>query len=154
LGKRGALSRQVTQRKEEATVPVFQEVSERLNYRFNRLNIGDVQKSQFGPGELLDMFEEQGLITSPQASEFIKTIPDSIKAAIRAVYASAVNRESQVPVTIAWMPGYDYEVTVSESAGTADSIGGITILVRTRYPGDPHPSRRGRRNGGAESTSA
>lgn len=126
-------------------MPFFQEMGEALNARFNRQNIGSVRKGGFAPGELQDFFQAEGIIRDERAADFLRTIPDSIRASIRAVYESAVNREPPVPVTISWMPGYDYEVTVSESAGTPESIGGITILVRTRYPGDPHPGRRGRR---------
>jgi hypothetical protein len=131
--------------KKETEMPIFQEMSERLNYNFNRQNIGNMPRQQFAAGELIDFFDQRGMIASSAMRDFIMSIPESIRATIRAVYNSALNRDDQVPVTIAWMPGYDYEVTVSESAGTPESIGGITILVRTRYPGDPHPSRRGRR---------
>jgi hypothetical protein len=125
-------------------VPIFQEMTETLNRRFNRENIASFRKGEFAPGELVDIFQSEGLIRSDLQAEFVRSIPESLRAALRAIYTSAVNRSPPVPVTIAWMPGYDYEVTVSESAGTPDSIGGITVLVRTRYPRDPHPSRRGR----------
>ena len=47
--------------------------------------------------------------------------------------------KSRDGMTFAWAPGYDYEVTVWESPPTAASPGWITVLIKTRYPSDPHP---------------
>jgi hypothetical protein len=53
------------------------------------------------------------------------------------VIRSAVARS--MPITFAWAPGYDYELSVWDVADTADTAGGITVLLRSRYPADPHP---------------
>jgi hypothetical protein len=55
-----------------------------------------------------------------------------------AVYRN-LQREKPYGMTFAWAPGYDYEVTVWESPPTAASPGWITVLIKTRYPSDPHP---------------
>ena len=57
----------------------------------------------------------------------------------RAVVSSTLQRNPRLPMTFTWMPGYDYELTISEVAGTPESPGGITVLLRTRYPADEHP---------------
>ena len=44
-----------------------------------------------------------------------------------------------MPVTFAWAPGYDYRLSVWDVSSTATTKGGITLLVETRYPDDPHP---------------
>ena len=38
-----------------------------------------------------------------------------------------------------WTAGYDWEMRLAESTSTDISAGGITIHVKSRYPGDPHP---------------
>ncbi len=44
-----------------------------------------------------------------------------------------------MPVTIAWAPGYDYKLNVWDVSSTDDTLGGLTLLVETRYPDDAHP---------------
>ena len=67
----------------------------------------------------------------------LDSLPSGIHEAIRAILRDAVNRE--MPVTIAWAPGYDYKLNVWDVSSTDDTLGGITLLVETRYPDDPHP---------------
>lgn len=126
-------------------MPIFHVVTEKLNHYFNRENIARMPEAQWAPGELLKVFEEMGIVQNETQAAFVLSMPDSLRAALRAVYSSAVSRESKLPVQIVWLPGYDFELTVSESPGTPDSLGGISIVVRTRYPTDPHPGARSAR---------
>ncbi len=121
-------------------MPMYQAIAERLNSQFNRENIGRMGKKQFAPGELIDVFQQMGLIHNEEQAEFVRSMPMALRETLRAVYNSAINREHQIPVTIAWLPGYDWEITVAEAPGVPGSIGGITIIVRTRYPADRHPA--------------
>ncbi len=120
-------------------MPAFQTMGYMVNRYFHPDNIREFPKRTFASGELIDVFQQMGIIQNDAQASFIRGIPMAIRETLRAVLNSALNREPQMPVTFAWMPGYDYEVTVSESPHTKDSIGGITIFLRTRYPGDPHP---------------
>ncbi len=65
--------------------------------------------------------------------------PPAILEAERAAVYRNLQREKPYGMTFAWAPGYDYEVTVWESPPTAASPGWITVLIKTRYPSDPHP---------------
>lgn len=117
-------------------------MSERMNGYLNRQSLERVRLSseRMAPGKLADFLKEVGIIASDREMEFIRSFPESIKEALRAVIISAVTRDNPIPVTVMWMPGYDYEVTISEAAGTPESIGGISVFVRTRYPADTHPT--------------
>jgi hypothetical protein len=65
--------------------------------------------------------------------------PPTILEAERAVVYRNLQRERPYGMTFAWAPGYDNEVTVWESSPTEASSGWITVLIKSRYPSDPHP---------------
>lgn len=107
---------------------------------------------RFGPGRLeelagmqLDLDQSFGdLVASvvgrdlPQGfAAFIDTMPIGLQRAIIATAQSAVER--QLPVTFAWAPGYDWELSMWDVADTTQTHGGVTMLIRSRYPDDPHP---------------
>lgn len=76
---------------------------------------------------------------SGAVAEFIDSWPSGIQAAIQAVIHHNLTRETRVPVTVAWSPGYDFSVQIFDVTDTATSRGGITILLTSRYPADTHP---------------
>lgn len=88
-------------------------------------------------GELARVFDiakddfEKGVIDS---------IPGGIRKGLLAFIHHNLSQDTPVSMTWAWAPGYDYEVSLWECPGTPVSPGGITIMLRTRYPLDPHPS--------------
>jgi hypothetical protein len=43
------------------------------------------------------------------------------------------------PKLPSWAPGYDYELSVWQAPDTRTSRGGITVLIKSRYPDDKHP---------------
>src|SRR5579862_1850184 len=112
-----------------------------LQVTFAELNV------QLGPEAIKgldpDLFAEgtrlaQTLPDDLQSLGFaLDSLPSGIHEAIRAILRDAVSRE--MPVTIAWAPGYDYKLNVWDVSSTDDTLGGITLLVETRYPDDPHP---------------
>lgn len=67
---------------------------------------------------------------------FLNTAPHAVSYAFKAILRSAASRRQ--PVTLVWMPGYEWELTVTDTAD-ATTPGGISVLVRSRYPGDPSP---------------
>jgi hypothetical protein len=76
----------------------------------------------------------------PQAVlDFIDTWPSALQAGLGAVIYNNLTREATVPITFAWQPGYDYSMTVHDVTDTENSHGGITVVVTSRYPLDPHP---------------
>ena len=68
------------------------------------------------------------------AGAILEHWPDPLRRALRGALESAVERN--VPVTFAWMPGYDYEMTISEWANEPGKPCGITILLRSRHADD------------------
>lgn len=69
--------------------------------------------------------------------DFAGSMPVGMQRAIAAAISSAVERG--LPVTFAWAPGYDWELALWDVADTEQTHGGMTVLIRSRYPDDPHP---------------
>lgn len=108
----------------------------------------------FEPGKpLREGLESMGVVTQDRQLTALHEWPRAFSAAFRGAIHEFLANGSDGPITIAWAPGYDYELTVWESTGVQDSAGGLTILVKTRYPFDRHPAQRGVRNGGAAAAS-
>lgn len=72
-------------------------------------------------------------------AKILEQQPATIMEAQRAVVHANLKREEPYGMTFAWVPGYDYEVNVWESPPTDATPGWITVLIKTRYPKDPHP---------------
>jgi hypothetical protein len=71
--------------------------------------------------------------------DYLNGMPRAIEAAIRGVLlANLAEGDNRRPITFAWVPAYDWEVTVWDVAD-ARSRGGITVLLGSRYPDDEHP---------------
>ncbi len=71
--------------------------------------------------------------------DFIDSIPEGMRQCLTALIRHDLSRNPRLPITWSWAPGYDYELTVWECPGTSVSPGGITVLLKTRYPLDGHP---------------
>ena len=124
-------------------MPNAQTVVYRVNDTFGPDNIGSLHE-QFGetplPDDLplVEAMKAVGIELSPFEEEFIMSFPASMRAALRAVARSAIQRN--LPLTMAWQPGYDFGVNIAADAqDTETSLGGITVILTTRYPNDPHP---------------
>lgn len=120
----------------------MQRMSVAFNQRFGQTDEG--YGDGFAPGtSMADTMERLGIVQSEAEAEFWRAIPGGIQESLRALMHHNGQREGgPVAVTIAWLPGYDYELTVIEAPGTPVSKGGITVLLRTRYPLDRHPAER------------
>jgi hypothetical protein len=70
---------------------------------------------------------------------FIDGWPSALQAAVKSLIHHNLTREAKVPITFAWQPGYDYSLTLHDVTDTATSHGGITVVLTSRYPSDPHP---------------
>jgi hypothetical protein len=128
--------------------------------RLNKLTTADkvaLYKERFGTkptpvAEFIRKFAETGFERS-----FASSVPPGMQAALTGLLVSNLERKVPLTVTWAWKPAYDYELTVWECEDTSVSKGGITVLIGTRYPRDPHPGdigkskvkSGGRRAGGA-----
>lgn len=115
-------------------MPFLQAMAERANELFNRENISKVDRGRLKETSLGALASDLGIARNKTEIDYLDAWPQSLQAALRAVLQSAVERRPPVPVTIAWAPGYDYEMDVWESKSVKKSIGAITILLRSPYP--------------------
>ena len=88
---------------------------------------------------LADIADQLGLLEHGGQKAFIATVPASMQAAILAVTRENLSRVEPKQMMFTWAPGYDWELHVWESTASTVSEGGITVQVRSRYPGDAHP---------------
>lgn len=121
-------------------MPAMQAMTERANVLFNRENIDKIDPQLLAPGvDLPTAARELGIAATEAEVAFLSTWPAGLQEALRATLYSALTTAPRLPVTLAWAPGYDYEMNLFQAAGTAQSIGGTTVTLRSRYPGDAAP---------------
>lgn len=118
-------------------MPFLQAMAERANELFNRENISKVEPARLTETSLGALASGLGIARNKTEKDYLDGWPQAIQATVRAVLQSAVERRPPVPVTIAWTPAYDYEVDVWESKSVKNSIGAITIMLRSPYPDVP-----------------
>lgn len=105
---------------------------------FGAEGIKNLKAEAFAPGvSLSDAVSSLGIARTRYQKDYLASWPESQQEAIRATLHSAITRG--VPVSFAWAPGYDYEVSVWEAASTPESRSWITVLLRSRYPEDRLP---------------
>jgi hypothetical protein len=122
-------------------VPFFQIMLGRINREFDYPAVLDIPAETFDPGvSLVDLALENEIAGSDKEAAVIRGIPRGMQEAIRALVRDNLSREVPLAITFAWAPGYDYELQVWEAPGDDGSRGGITVLLRTRYPSDGHPT--------------
>lgn len=126
-------------------MPALQVAMGPLNARFGPAHVGDLELNPvdaFAEGvHLADLVREADDDDFPReaVASFLQEMPTAIHEAIRAVIRADLKREKPLPITFAWQPGYDWELTVNDVSSTDETAGGITIIVRSRYPKDTHP---------------
>ena len=115
----------------------------KLNREFNDDNVGLLARSaeMFAPGKKLDI---AFLVPSNTPlyrawKSYMKTVPEVVQETVRSVLYHALTTSPPTGVTMAWAPGYDHEVTVWQAPDSSTTKGGITVLIKGRYPGDTHP---------------
>ncbi len=120
----------------------LQSILIRLNRKFADDEIGALATTaeMFAPGERLDAAFLVGNTPLYRAwKSYMQTVPEVFQETIRTVLYHALTTEPPTSVTMAWAPGYDHEVTVWQAPDSNNTKGGITVLVKGRYPGDTHP---------------
>jgi len=134
-------------RGKEEVMSALQTVLIKLNREFNDDNIGRFAQSaeMFAPGKRLDI----GFLVPTNTplyrawKSYMKTVPEVFQETVRSVLYHALTTEPPTGVTMAWAPGYDHEVTVWQAPDSNTTKGGITVLIKGRYPGDTHPLAAG-----------
>ena len=131
-------------------MPWMQAMVDRGNSMFSRKNVGRVSLRKLEALGREATFADHAvalkIAESPPEQRFLAGWPAGQLAAVSGAIRSCLTREPRMPITFAWAPGYEYEVTIWESAGIKGSEGGMTILFRSRYPGDEIPATAPRRS--------
>jgi hypothetical protein len=122
----------------------FQTVTSYLNAAFSRDNIGQIvpKRELFAPGRSLvqGVVIKEGTRLHALWVEYLGKLPGSFQEVLRSTIYYSLSTEPPTPIVFAWAPGYDYELTIWHSPDTPPTKGGITILMKSRYPSDAHPA--------------
>jgi hypothetical protein len=122
----------------------FQTVLSYLNTAFSRDNIQQLvdKRENWAPGRSLGQgaVVKEGTRLHALWIEYLGKMPPSFQEVFRSVVYHALSTEPPTPITFAWAPGYDYEISIWQSPDTPPTKGGITLLMKSRYPTDTHPA--------------
>jgi hypothetical protein len=124
-------------------MPAMQTLLGELSAQFRSDKIGGMVKNiaMFAPGSPI----HAGLVALPDTplhravKSHLANMPESFHEALRAIIHQALSTTPPTQITFAWAPGYDYELTLWQAPDTKATKGGITVLVKSRYPDDRHP---------------
>jgi hypothetical protein len=117
-----------------------------LNQAFNISNIHRLveDREDFAPGESLARALSKILCDfPPEVREifevYITRLPGAIQETIRSSVYLALSSTPVTLVSFGWAPGYDYEINLWHIVEPKTQHSGISILLKSRYPDDPHP---------------
>jgi hypothetical protein len=120
-------------------MPDGQVMSGRLNKLFAVPEISELDPQDFAQGaDLVALADRFGVAQNGRETGFLSSIPKGILESMRALIYDDLSRPEPLAITWSWAPAYDFELSVWECPGT-QSKGGITVLLRSRYPADKHP---------------
>jgi hypothetical protein len=122
----------------------FQTVLSYLNSAFSRDNIQQLaeKRENWAPGRKLGQGAviKEGTRLHALWMEHLGKMPPSFQEVFRSIVYHALSTEPPTPITWAWAPSYDYELSIWQSPDTPPTKGGITVLMKSRYPTDAHPA--------------
>ncbi len=121
-------------------MPKYQTLVAELNGMFSPERIEETaeRREEFAPGQpFANVFERSPL--HRVLGRYLSTVPYIFTETVRSVAHHALSTKPPTPVTFAWAPAYDFELTLWQAPDTAETRGGITVLVKSRYPDDAHP---------------
>ena len=120
-----------------------------LNAQFSghRLQTLIVDSPNFAPGTSLPqalaaLVTPAGSLLYDAFEDYLASFPGSIQEVVRSSIFYALSTTPPTMITWAWQASYDFEVDVWEIVEPAPNMGGITLLIKSRYPDDtpPNPS--------------
>jgi hypothetical protein len=123
-------------------MPVMQTMLNELNHKFGKDQISalSAERDKFAPGKkLVGALIAGGTPLEPAFKAYLGKLPGAIHETLRSVIHHALSTNPPTQITFAWAPGYDYEITVWQAPDTVQTKGGITLLLKSRYPDDKHP---------------
>lgn len=144
--RRGGVARFRQKRGED--MPGLQTTTGYFNEAFNREHIQKLvaNRDAFAPGEPLSAGLKLVLKGQPGLFKFlrpyIEELPASIQETLRNLAFFALSTKPPTPITFSWTPAYDFELTIWDAPDAGRTRGGITVLLKSRYPDDAHPVPR------------
>lgn len=115
-------------------MPMFYELLRKLNREFDEDRILDfaAQKEAFAPGRPLNpgLLEGAGSARTRAFQRYLGKLPGVFPEVARAAIYHALSTDPPTPVTFAWAPAKEFELTVWQPTC------GVTILVKGPYPGE------------------
>jgi hypothetical protein len=119
-------------------MPFFQAMAKRANAKLTREQLEGVDRALFEqPGSLVSGLRELEIVADDDEAAFLEAFPSGLKEAARALLHDNLNAEGgPLDVTVAWSPAYEDELSLFQIADNERTEGGITMLVKSRYPGD------------------
>ena len=127
-------------------MPRHQTLLGELNARFSKRHVHVLveERAIFAPGKPLDaalagLVAKKGTVEYRTFKTYVSKTPGSIQESLRSTIYYALGTEPATLVTFAWAPAYDYEMTVWQAPDTTETRGGVTVLLKSRYPDDRHP---------------
>jgi hypothetical protein len=124
-------------------VPHLQTILGQLNHAFSKENIQKLadRREAFEPGRpfVSGLIVGRDMALQKHWETYLNQIPKAIQEAIVGVIRQALSTSPPTPIVWAWAPGYDYELTIWQAPDTRTSRGGVTLLIKSRYPDDKHP---------------
>jgi hypothetical protein len=128
---------------EIAHMPHLQTALGHVNTAFSRENLPKLveHRDRFCDGKPLaaGWVIDEKMALHKDWMKYLNDIPGGMQEAIRATIYYALSTKPATQITFAWAPGYDYELSMWQAPDTKTSRGGITILIKSRYPDDKHP---------------
>jgi hypothetical protein len=124
-------------------MPFFMLLIERANQLFSSERIAHVSVEAFGVKERLPLWpvlRNLEIARTDAERDTLEAWPPILQRLIVGLLRGAV--AEQVPVTASWVPGYDYQVAVSQAHATPETRTHITLLLQSPYP-SPYRSREG-----------
>ena len=107
-------------------------------------NRGELDVELFAPGQPIKAALHNAGVRDQRLWGVLADWPESVAEAFKAAIYSGLTRDDKGPITVAWVASYDYGIEIHESKSFDGSAAGITIILRTRYPFDRHPTAASR----------
>jgi|SRR5215475_5965485 len=124
-------------------MPVLQTVLNQLNAAFGGQNLQALaaKRDAFAPGKPLGagLIVQKGTPLYDAWQKYLGQLPGSFQETLRTIIYYALSTAPPTPITFLWAPHYDYELTVWHAPDTSTTKGGISVLIKSRYPDDKHP---------------
>lgn len=125
-------------------MPALQTALTKLNASFGPDEIGKfaaANAGSFAPGGKIEaaLLTPPGTVLHRALGTYLDTLPGAFHETLRGILHYALSAEPPIPVTFAWAPGYDFELNIWQAPDAPETRGGITVLIKSRYPADRHP---------------